>query len=318
MALRHLRVLEPAKGVLAFYDGRVDGYRFEAGPNWVDEGAISLGIASYAVIDGAEALVYDTHVSVEHGHFVRTALEAAGVRQITVLLSHWHLDHVAGTEAFADCEVLASVRTGELLFEHREEIESGALEGPPAIAPLLLPTRTLAGPTEFVVGARRLELLPVNIHSDDAVVAWDAEARLLLAGDTVEDTVTYVDEPWGFDAHLRDLGRLAALGPKYVLPSHGDPKLIAAGGYGPGLLGATQDYIRFLQRCVAEPELRELPLHEALSAAIGRARSSTSSPTRMSTARTSPRSSRARPGPRSAVAAWRRRRPGPPAAGPRR
>jgi cyclase len=268
MALRHLRVLEPAAGVLAFYDGRVDGYRFEAGPNWVDEGAISLGIASYAVVDGEEALVYDTHVSVEHGRFIRAALEAAGVRRITVLLSHWHLDHVAGTEAFADCEVLATVRTGELLFEHREEIESGALEGPPAIAPLLMPTRTFAEATELVVGSRRLRLIPVDIHSDDAVVVWEPQARLLLAGDTVEDTVTFVDEPWGFEAHLRDLDRLLQLGPARVLPNHGDPEVIAGGGYRPGLLSATQDYIRFLQRCQAETKLRELPLREVLAVGI--------------------------------------------------
>lgn len=268
MALEHLRLLEPAAGVLAFYDGRIAGYRFEAGPNWVDEGAISLGIASYAVIDGEEALVYDTHVSVAHGRFIRAALEAAGVQQITVLLSHWHLDHVAGSEAFADCEVLASERTAELLFAHRVEIAAGSLEGPPGIAPLLMPTRTFAAPVEFAVGGRALRLIPVNIHSDDAVVLWDPRARLLLAGDTVEDTVTFVDEPWGFEAHLRDLDRLLELGPAHVLPNHGDPEVIAAGGYGPGLLRATQDYIRFLQRCEAEPELCELPLHEVVGAWI--------------------------------------------------
>lgn len=268
MSLEHLRVLEPADGVLAFYDGRIPGYRFEAGPNWVDEGAISLGIASYAVIDGEEALVYDTHVSVAHGRFVRAALEAAGVNRITVLLSHWHLDHVAGSAAFADCELLAGDRTGELLFANREEIETGALEGPPAIAPLLLPTRTFAEPTGFVVGTRHLQLIPVDIHSDDAVVVWDPQARLLLAGDTVEDTVTYVDEPWGFEAHLRDLDRLLDLEPTQVLPNHGDPTVIAAGGYGPGLLRGTQDYIRFLRRCAAEPELREMPLREVMAAAI--------------------------------------------------
>ena len=54
----------PAAGILAFYDGRVDGYRFAAEPNWVDDGALSLGIASYALVEGDEALIYDTHVSV--------------------------------------------------------------------------------------------------------------------------------------------------------------------------------------------------------------------------------------------------------------
>ena len=40
----HLRILRPAPGILAFYDGRVEGYRFAPGPNWVDDGALSLGI----------------------------------------------------------------------------------------------------------------------------------------------------------------------------------------------------------------------------------------------------------------------------------
>ena len=256
----HLRVLRPAPGVLAFYDGRVPGYRVAPQPNWVDEGAIALGIASFAVIDGDEALVYDTHVSVEHGRAIRRTLEAEGARRLTVLLSHWHLDHVAGTEAFADCEILDGERTGQHLFENREAIEAGTLEGPPAIAPLVLPTRTVAAESELAVGARQLRLIPVEIHSDDAVVVWEEATATLLAGDTVEDTVTYVDEPQGFPAHLRDLERLLELGPEHVLPNHGDPNLIAAGGYGPGLLSATQDYIRFLRRCREEPALGELPL----------------------------------------------------------
>lgn len=264
----HLRVLHPAEGILAFYDGRVPGYRFAPEPNWVDEGAISLGIASYAVLDGPEALVYDTHVSVEHARSIRRALEEAGARRITVLLSHWHLDHVAGSEVFADCEVIATERTAELLAEKREAIEAGSLEGPPGIAPLVLPTRTFAGEIELEVGSRRLRAIQVEIHSDDAAVLWEPASATLLAGDTVEDTVTYVDEPESFDARLRDLDRLLALEPQRVLPNHGDPDSIAAGGYGPGLLRATQDYIRFLQRCRTEPELRQLPLREVVAAGI--------------------------------------------------
>jgi glyoxylase-like metal-dependent hydrolase (beta-lactamase superfamily II) len=259
-----LRTLRPAPGVLAFYDGRFSGYRFAPPPNWIDEGALALGTASFAIVEGTEALVYDTHTTPEHGREVRAALESEGVSGFTVLLSHWHLDHVAGNSAFADCEILATARTAELLREHREAIEAGAHEGPPGVCPLLLPTRTFEGRTELRVGERRLEAIPVNIHSDDAAVLWDPEARLLLAGDTVEDTVTYVEEPESFDAHLRDLGRLLALEPERILPSHGDPEAIDGGGYDSGLIAATQDYIRLLQRMPAEPELRELPLRELL------------------------------------------------------
>lgn len=260
-----MRVLRPAAGILAFYDGRVEGYRFAPRPSWIDAGALSLGTASFAVVDGDDALVYDTHTTPEHGRQVRAALDAEGVRSITVLLSHWHLDHVAGNTAFADCEIVATARTAELLETHRGAIEAGRHEGPPGIAPLVLPTRTFEGRTELKVGARRLEAIHVDVHSDDAAVLWDPGARLLLAGDTVEDTVTYVEEPDHFESHLRDLGRLLALDPRAILPSHGDPDAIAAGGYGPGLIAATQDYIRLLQRMPAEPDLREVPLRQLLA-----------------------------------------------------
>lgn len=264
----HTRVLRPAEGILAFYDGRVEGYRYAERRNWVDEGALSLGIASYAIISGERAVVYDTHVSVEHGRLVRDTLEAEGVREIVVLLSHWHLDHVAGTEAFSDCEVISSARTAERLREHQETIEAGTLEGPPPISPLIMPTRTFEQGLELRVGEIELELIHVDIHSDDAAVIWAPETRLLLAADTVEDTVTYVDEPRGLNRHLRDLDRLLALDPAAILPSHGDPEAIAAGGYGPGLIRATQGYIRLLQRCREEPELREAPLRELIAPAI--------------------------------------------------
>jgi cyclase len=265
-----MRILRPAPGILAFYDGRVEGYRFAEEPNWVDEGALSLGTASFAVVEGEEALVYDTHTTLEHGRWIREALEAEGVRRFTVLLSHWHLDHVAGNGAFADCEIVAGARTAQLLGDHRASIEAGEHYGWPPISPLVPPTRTFAGRTTFRVGERELEAIPVDVHSDDAVVLWDPAARLLLAGDTVEDTVTYVEEPEHLETHLRDLGRLLELGPEAVLPAHGDPAVVAAGGYGPGLLTATQEYIRLLRRMRNEPELRDLTLADLLAPQLAR------------------------------------------------
>lgn len=268
VAATRLRTLHPAPGVLAFYDGRVEGYRFAPRPNWIDEGGLSLGTASFALVEGEEALVYDTHTTPEHGRQIRAALEAEGVRRFTVLLSHWHLDHVAGNTAFRDCEILATAHTAKLLHEHREAIEDGRHEGPPGVCPLVLPTRTFEERTELRVGERVLEAIHVDVHSDDAAVLWDPATRLLLAGDTVEDTVTYVEEPSHFDAHLRDLDRLLALNPKALIPGHGDPDVIAGGGYGQGLLRATQDYIRLLQRMPDEAELRDLPLRELLAPQI--------------------------------------------------
>ncbi|GLS87234.1 MBL fold metallo-hydrolase [Cypionkella aquatica] len=251
--LSQLRVLEPHPGILAFYDGRVAGHRFAAEPNWVDDGALSLGIASYALIAGGQAIVYDSHVSVPHGRFIRSELERHGVTDIRVVLSHWHLDHVAGTEAFADCQVIANARTLGHLTARQAAIEAGTDHGLPVISPLILPDTVFEDRMRLDLGGEPVELISANIHSDDATVLWLPDRRILLAGDTVEDCVTYVGAPEEFDIHLRDLNRLAELGAEWVLPNHGAAEMIAQGGYNAKLLAATADYIRHLQAADPRP-----------------------------------------------------------------
>lgn len=261
----HLRVFRPAPNIYAFYDGRVDGYRYAADENWVDDGALSLGIASYAIVDGEDALIYDTHISIEYAAFIRKTLADTGVKNFTVVLSHWHLDHVAGTAAFDDCPIISNKRTADHLKKHRIAIENGTYSGPPAIKPLIMPTRTFEGSMQLRVGGMHVELIEANIHSDDATVLWLSSERILLAGDTMEDTVTYVGEPEHFDTHLKDLDRLWALNPERILPNHGDPEIVTLGGYEKTLIRATQQYIRMLKRCVHEPELRVKPLREIIN-----------------------------------------------------
>ena len=263
--MKHLRILECAPGLIAYYDGRVEGYHFMEDENWVDDGAISLGIASFALISENKALVYDTHVSVEHAMFIRKDLEFRDVKEITVLLSHWHLDHVAGTEAFKDCEIISTRKTLSHLERHRTAIEDGSYHGPPAINPLILPTRTFESEMDFTLCAMRLKFIEANIHSDDAALVWRAEDGLLLAGDTMEDTVTYVVTPQDFETHLQDLDRLYRLDPGFIFPNHGDPDIIAVGGYGKGLIKAQQQYIRMLMRARTEEAIRSMPLQELIA-----------------------------------------------------
>jgi len=164
--------------------------------------------------------------------------------------------------------VIASERSAELLERFRPAIEAGTHEGPPPIEPLIAPTRTFTDRLPLTIGEVRLELIHTNIHSDDATVIWLPERRTLLCGDTMEDPITYVDEPEAFDAHLADLARLRELAPERILPSHGDPDVIAAGGYPIGLIDATEDYIRALQGSVTDHSLREASLRELISGSL--------------------------------------------------
>lgn len=259
-----MRIYEPTPGVLAFYEGR-DGARYAPGPNWVDDGALSLGIASFALYAGDQALVYDTHLTPDRAHRIRQTLAARGATRLTVVLSHWHIDHIAGTAAFTDCDIIANPRTLAHLTRERAALEAGTYAGPPAIAPLILPNRLFDGRLALTLGGEPLELLTFNIHSDDATLIWLPNRRLLLAGDTLEDCVTWVSEPQDLPLHLPELARLAALAPAKILPNHGDEAMIAQGGYGPGLISATADYVQALVSGTASPHLET-----AIAAAMAR------------------------------------------------
>ncbi len=222
--------------------------------NWVDAGAIALGTATYALVEGTQALVYDTHVSPRHGAAIRAHLNGVGVRDFTVIYSHWHLDHVAGTVAFGNAPVIANAKTAAHLATRKDVIESGAYHGPPAINPLILPTQVFSRQLEMEFGTRRVHLIEANIHSDDATVLWLPDAGILLAGDTIEDPLTYVAEPQDFAIHLHELDRLASLHPRYVLPDHGAIEVLQKGGYGPAVIPAMQRYIRWLMALKGAPE----------------------------------------------------------------
>jgi cyclase len=264
-------VLRPAENIYAFYAGRPEhGFPDDTALTWVEDGGLSVGVASYAIVDGEEALVYDSQTSLAHARAVRRELEAAGVRRFTVLLSHWHLDHVAGTEVFADSEVIAGELTNERLTANRAAIEDGTHNGPPAINPLILPTRVLTGPATLRVGSVTVEAFPADIHSQDHYLLWLPESRTLLAADAVEDTLTYLAEPDRLDQHLSDLDKLLDLAPDRILPAHGDPGIIAAGGYDAGIIHATRQYVEWLRRAKADPSLRSATVHELLDDAIAR------------------------------------------------
>jgi glyoxylase-like metal-dependent hydrolase (beta-lactamase superfamily II) len=247
-----LRILRPHENVYAFYDGRIAGVRaWSAEPNWLDDGAYALGVASFAIVDGGEALVYDTHISLTHARLIRRALEEAGVASMRVVLSHWHDDHVAGNEVFADCEIIAHALTAQALAAHRDELENAS----PPIRPLVMPNRVFEGPLELTVGRLRVELRHAEIHSHDGVLLALPDHGLLLVGDTLEDTVTYVAEPDRLEVHLSELDRIAAWGYPRLLPNHGDPDIIEAGGYGPELIEATRLYVEKLIRARTEEAL---------------------------------------------------------------
>jgi cyclase len=123
-----------------------------------------------------------------------------------------------------------------------------------------MPNRTFGTELKLKVGHIDVELRHVDIHSRDGTMLILPQRKLMLAGDALEEPITYVAEPKRLEHHLRDLERMAAWDIEKILPNHGAEEMIVAGGYGPELITATRNYVTKLLRLPDEPELVEQDL----------------------------------------------------------
>ena len=120
----------------------------------------------------------------------------------------FYLDHIGGNEAYRDDIIIASKRTLDTLIERKEAIETGKMWGPPAIQPLVLPNAVFERRMDVMIGDVKVELHNVNIHTPDSVVAYIPADKILLAGDTIEDSVVFISTPTNV---VEQIGNLATL-----------------------------------------------------------------------------------------------------------
>ena len=58
-----------------------------------------------------------------------------------VVLSHWHVDYIAGNEVFADCEIIANALTAQAMADNRTYLEVNH----PPIKAVIMPARSFRG-----------------------------------------------------------------------------------------------------------------------------------------------------------------------------
>ena len=264
-----MRVFRINDHVWCFYDGRPSQAQVDPKDhNWADFGANNVGVATYVIHQGDRALVYDTFPSVRQAQWVRDYLTRAGIRHFVTVNSHWHLDHVGGNAVYADSDRIATARTRQTLIAHKAAIESGKDEGPPAIDPLVIPNLTITAGTTYFVGDITVELRPVQIHSADGLVIYLPGDRVLLAGDTLEDTVTFISEPASIPDQYRNLLAMRGWGFDRIYPNHGNPDVIAKGGYPLALIDTTRAYLRRMVEHAHDPDYLTQPIGPYIADAV--------------------------------------------------
>lgn len=260
----NMRVFTLSDHLWGFYDGRPE--HGTPGGGWADSGANDVGVATYVIHSGDVALVYDAYPSVEQARWVRSWLEKAGIHHFMLVNSHWHLDHVGGNAVYADSPRYATEGTKAMLLAHKAGIEAGneAGWGPPAVNPLVLPDHVISKDLILMIGDVLVSLRPVQIHSADGLVIYLPQDKVLLAGDTLEDTLTFIAEPDTIVQQRRNLLAMRAWGFARILPNHGNPDVIAKGGYGLDLIDMTRDYTRRLVEHSHDADFAKQPIEAFL------------------------------------------------------
>lgn len=265
------KIIQINDHVLGFYYGRgltgKSGYE-SISDNWLNKGAWDLGIASYVIYHGASALVFDSSTSPECGAWIRNYLnEQLGIKNIKIVLSHWHLDHIAGLSAFKDCQIYALESTAALIEQNRETIEKGNLWGSPGI-PVVMPTHTFSSDLEMEIGGIAIQFRHYQIHSQDGLAMMIRGDNILFAGDMLEDPISYIVEPENMLTHSKELTRLQQLEIDRIFPAHGNFTRIAEGGYGKSLIEANIEYNLNMIACASDDDYLSQPVENMIPKAL--------------------------------------------------
>lgn len=260
-----MNIYEINPNITAFYfggdtDPNNPNLKVTVEDNWVIGSCEGLGVASYAIHNGDSALIYDTLCSPEQASKIREHMtQKLGIRKFTVVLSHWHLDHVGGNDLYKDCTIIGTRKTRDYMLLHKHEIESGTLWGKPAIKPLLEPDITFDTSLSVFLNGLEIVLHNLHIHTDDGLCAYIPKYKTLLPGDMLEDSATFLTNPEDLPIHVRNFDLLRKLDIEKILPNHGRSFVIKEGGYAKELIDCVAYYLDTLYSTLEKDSDAEIP-----------------------------------------------------------
>lgn len=217
-------VYEIRPGVLAVYE-----------PGQFEE------VISYLVVGSERALLFDTGLGI--GDMRRLVGELTD-KEVVVLNSHTHYDHVGGNHAFETVygtsldytrenargrpheEVAEFVGGGWIWKETPQGFSAGGYVSRPFTV-----TDTVEDGQVLSLGGVELEVLLTPGHAPDSLCLLDRERKLLFTGDTFYPAPLYAHLPGSsFEDYERSAARLASLADAVdvVLPAHNEPTLPAS------------------------------------------------------------------------------------------
>lgn len=234
----------------------------------------------FAVLTRRYAVVVDTFGTPEEAAqmmaLIQNDLEN---RQLLVVNTHQHYDHAWGNAVFAEggaypAPILAHKKgLGAARASSAKLATKQAQEARFSNVKIVEPNLTFSERFQIQGGDLTLELIPAPGHSEDQVVAWIPEIKLLLAADALEFPFPYTANPTDLPVLLGTMRSLKTLGATTILPCHG-------GMHGPELIERNLEYFSTLERQISHtktqlpddwaqredlPELAGLPFEKVVA-----------------------------------------------------
>ncbi|MCP4147363.1 MAG: MBL fold metallo-hydrolase [bacterium] len=162
------------------------------------------------------ALLIDTAYP-EYAARVKQDLKSNGIKADTVILSHYHPDHVAGLSAFANCKVYAS-EFYEFNYDNCRIWEPNFI--------YIRPRHLIKDGDSLTFGHLTLEFFHSPGHCKCSIITKITDKTYHI-GDLVmitkdrKDSLPYVSDGGTFDDHINSLQLLKKIDPDFVLVPHG-------------------------------------------------------------------------------------------------
>jgi glyoxylase-like metal-dependent hydrolase (beta-lactamase superfamily II) len=182
------------------------------------------------VVVGDDAVaVVDTRSTFRQAEEIKRDIAALTTKPVTTVINtHGHYDHAFGNRVFRPAAIWGHVRCASMLELTGERQRAGFIDEQPSMADeanevvIDPPDRLFDTEATIDVGGRRVELRYLGRgHTDNDIVVSVPEARILFAGDLIEQgAVPFFGD--GYPLEWPDtVERMLTILPEMVVPGHG-------------------------------------------------------------------------------------------------